>query len=629
MPLFQAPDRGDPRVRMFLLLCMLFALIGLMVYFGNLTEAYYSHYPSPNAQVMTHADGDPYRSIEPADSIAPITFELAEFAEANPQLGAEIEMQTDGLLALYKWLAGQTQEDMAAKARGRNRWHVSKMIREPSAWRGQVVHVYGMLADVERVEFHQNPPGLQHLYLLRLYDQHEMEFFSVLTPEMPEGAKVFEDKEEDRWEQWGDTLACDAVFLMNLPYRRDRRIRTTPLFVTKRVYLSLQGRAPPVILDERDHPTREYVDIEPERTVPALDMDFIRDKLFAPPKDGGAWQFLGTDFRREASNLREEKLVFDHAFEYLWGQDSETIRRGARNPEINHRTIMADNEPPAWMTGQLTRVRGLVATVEPMRFSPEQPGLERIYLLTIQDTSFRQPADHTWTVAVPNLPEGLKWGDTVEANGVFLKIHPYRTRLEQWRWAPLVAARSVEILPTPSTPLLPSYMTRKQIYILGTAFGAVVFGIFFLMYRASQKDTEKLKAIRHRSQEARVAAQRRQLQLAKLAKQNAHATPTPPPPPATPTPGAPLSMDAPSSAQPGVPDAPPPAPDGTSAPPHVPAADATTAPAPEPQPYTPEAAHDDPPMPDVSAPGFMAQLVHRAVHQPHSGEDHQPGDGDA
>lgn len=587
MTLFQSPDRGDPRLRLVFLICMLLGLVAGLGYLGNLSRAYYSRYPAPEQQVMKQADGDPFRNLEPADEIDPVAFQLAELGERNPDQGAIIDMQNDGVRAIYRWLMGYSHEEIAAMTRGRGRWHVTKLVREPSVWRGQLLHVYGMLADVETIEFHHNPAGIQYLYLLRLYDQHEMEFFSVLTPEMPENARVFQDKEEGQWEQWGDTLACDAVFLMNLPYRRPgRRVRTTPLFVTKRAYLSVQGRTPRIRFDERDDPGREYIDIEPEKTVPALDIDFIRDKVFSPPRDGGGWQFFGTDFRREATNLREEKTAFDHVFEYLWGQEEESIRQRARNPEINHRTLMAGNEPPSWMVGQLTRVRGTVAAVEPMRFSPELPGLPRIYILTVQDTSFRQPAEHTWAIAVPNLPEGLKWGDLIEANGVFLKNYPYRTRDNRWQWAPLVAARAVELLPPPISPLLPSYMTRTQAYILAAVVCAILLGVFFLMYRANRRDTEKLKEARKRKQDALIAAQRRKLQEA---RQNGQA----PIPPIRRTATPPVRT---RGAKPASPD---------------PGRDTPTT---ETEPPTPPTSPAPPPLPDVSDPGFMNQLVHRAVH---------------
>lgn len=423
----------------------------------------------------------------------------------------KIEKLENAVQKVYAWFAFKDDKWLHDNLYSRSLWHHERIMRSPSTWRFHPLHVYGMLVGKVIVDLPDNPPGLQKLFLLKLYDIHDRVFFTVLTPSLPQDAIIFKAATDTEYGHEGSTLAFDGVYIMNFPYSTPKGLRHTPLFAAKEVHFAKEARTPVPRLDEASDPGVEYKDIKPKKSVPGLDLDYLRGKIYSPPK-GGDKQLrslavgvrgAGADRQRYlkmAADLRGEKSALVHVFEYLFSLDDQAIDRFSASKDINYSSIMSGDNFPGWMLGKFTRFRGIAFSVEILKFPDASDGIERIYLVTVGDSNYTDVGDKTWVIATPNLPKNFRRGDRVEAEGIFLKLYPYRSTQDTWHWSPLLLTKNIRIVQLPGNPLIPTWIPLAYLpWIVGVVILLISF-VLFMMYRSSIHDTNSLERIKQRSQ---------------------------------------------------------------------------------------------------------------------------------
>lgn len=501
MALFRMASKGSPYMRLILLIAGLMVALGGMQYLRNYAQIRAgANLPAPDAQQYDYADpiaknaGGAFAGIEAEAQLYPTVTEDVLRLEREKGAGVVGNLQ-DPLLKLMRWLKGR-EPGWLERSVSRNVWHYLNAVREPSRWRFQSLHVYGMFATEDVIDFPGNPPGLQKLYLVTLFDQFDQAFFTVLTPQLPVGRELLTEGAPGRQGRRGSNLAGDAVFLMSFPFYTNAGVRDTPLFFAPRLWLAEEPRALPPLLDEQAGlPVPGEGANAPKQSVPGLDIAYLRSKVYNPPKSGDG----ARDYIRIASDLRSEKGALTHIYEYLSGMNPEQLATLAKNPDVNYLALMEGDNAPQGMFGAATSVDGVAISVETLRFPGASDGIDRIYLLTVGDLHYKDIADFTWVIATLSLPEGLRQGERVRAEGIFLKLYPYPTRTGQWHWSPLLVSKKVDRAPAAVSPFLPRWMTQ-ELYIAALILTVLV--LLFVMWRmwhSARLDTQKLEAIRLRT----------------------------------------------------------------------------------------------------------------------------------
>ncbi len=272
----------------------------------------------------------------------------------------------------------------------------------------------------------------------------------------------------------------------------------TPLFVAKRVVMAREGSTPPALLDERGDPGTTYEDIAPRQVVSQLDLKYVEERMFAPPKNGAGIRMFGGEFQEEVRNIKSEKDLLNHVFSYVWHFSEKELAERV-NPEINYVALMQGNQAPGWMRGKIAGFRGRAGYVEPWRFPEDGSGITRMYLVYGHDERYADPG-YTWVLATLNLPEGLREDDLLEAKGVFLKLYPYKTPARKWHWAPLIVCKHIRRVPP----------SKSNMYFIIALAGLLVLGLI-LLFVASRRDTATLEAMRKRTQERRLQRDRERI----------------------------------------------------------------------------------------------------------------------
>jgi len=501
--LFYRLDKNNSTRLRLILMCaaLLLAWSGrevLKLYSGQGTEK-----ADPESQDYEYSDDSGNEKnvlsrVTPEKELYPTVEEDLQFVERKRKPGSIADLKHP-ISKIIPWVASFSSDRIHNEALPRSLWHYENIMREPDYWRMNFMHVYGLLADKNIVEYPDNPPGMKKLFFLTLYDVYAGDYFTVLTPQMPVGAKVHEDSRGGNNSVHGSYLAFDGLFLMNYPYTTlGGNLQETPLFFAPRVWFAREGATPPPLLDGSIYGNRR-MDSKgfkiPFKVIPGIDIKFIKSKMYNPPKDGDRNPF----YRPMTADLRSEKSVLRHVFQYLYGVEQGEISLRADNPEINYVSLMQGRNAPAWMTGRFTGVTGIALSLDTLHFAEPVDGISRIHLLTVGDTAYKEPGLFTWVVACLELPEGLRQGNRVRAEGLFLKLFPYKTRENTWYWSPLIVSSKVQLLPDSLSPLAPSWLTKENVIWLFIIVGAVIFFVFGWMYFSSIRDNRDLNNILNRS----------------------------------------------------------------------------------------------------------------------------------
>lgn len=487
MALFPAPGGNDPRSRMT-------ALVGAL---GIVLISMYSchKYSKPVAGTlpddsppMVVADeratvDQPLKGIRTREHLG--TTHILDFVsndDQNRYRAQNLDLIRVALEEGFGWLKGQSHAEMQRLAWPRGRWSHAKVMQHPDRWRMNVLHVYGMLLHHEVIELTDMPAGMGKLHKLILFNVRNHHAFTVLTPLMPADAHALAGTQE------GSYLACDGLFIMRYPYLSNSGWKPTPLVLAKRVTFARERQTVPTRLDPRGDPGVDYAAIQPQETVDDLNVLAVQSQILAPPKDGSGFRHPGAmDYHLAASDIVQEKPAFDHLFQYIYSLSDEEIA-GKINPEVTYRSLMQGNAAPKWMTGKFTRFKGLASFVKTYDFPDAENGITRIHLLVGHDTRLRGP-DFTWVLACLNLPENLHADDEIEADGIFVKLYPYRSVEGKWHWAPLIVCKEIKRIDTsdqgrPTTAYV----------VIGIAVLLLVGGVYW----AGQRDTSDLEAVRQR-----------------------------------------------------------------------------------------------------------------------------------
>lgn len=551
MTLFSARDTGEPRTRIFLMIFLLALVISLAAMFRY--ESLYDHPGEVGAdQEMIHSDpatvaNDPLAELPALRDLPPIGAEVSwEEGLLRRRHTRSLEGYAHVFENVFAYLKSRSLEEIREEAIGRAGWSPAKLVQHPSRWRGRIMHVYGELESMESQVFPDNPPGLRRLYLLILRDPHTLRYSYVLTPTMPASARTPTHPHP------GSFLAADGVYLMNYPLETQAYGRwDTPFFVSRQAYHAVEGRTPYARLDEHDDPGVEYADIEPTRTIPGIDRAFLIKETYAPPKDGGGeeerrklrgWRTAARQFaaahgarietapyRELATQIRPEKPVYDMILQYLWHLDPEVIADRARASSLDYTTLMRGNETPEAYRGRFARFEGLIQTVRRLDFedpTSKELGLTRLYVVTGNDVRYKRAAQYTWTIVTPNLPPNLKRNDTIIADGIFVKLRPYRRADRRWHWSPLLVAPSIQEIDPPVSPLLPKWVSKEMAYTGAAVVVVAILAAILMLLRASSRDTDRLINLRNRSLRDQLEHEKQRIQgRAARAQAKARATP--------------------------------------------------------------------------------------------------------
>lgn len=502
MAIFKVSDRGSPLFRITLLLMALVVSIGGMSYLRYYAAGSNRVVPRDLQEYVKSDEAadvlHPFSAVPPEPDIYPTVYDDVRRIEHSRRPGS-IGTLDHAILKLCAWMGGKGENWLAQNALWRGAWHYENIVSEPSRWRFLPMHVYGTLVAQEEIEYPDNPPGLRKLFMLTLYDLHERNFFTVLTPLMPADAELTVESAPGRKGKFGSTLACDAVYVMAFPYLTRVGLRETPLFLAPRVWHAAEGPTPRPYLDGRGGIPDPLDDLpnRPLKSISGIDQRYVRSKMYYPPKQGDR----NPDYLSMASDVRSEKSILTHVYEYLYGLEPEVVREAGNNPEINYVTLMQGQNAPEWMIGQFTSFTGVVLSVETLRFPDPDDGINRIYLITAGDLRFANLEEFTWVAAALDLPEGLRRGDRISAAGIFLKLYPYRTRASRWHWAPLLVCRDVRLEPTPVSPLFPAWLPQEALPWIFVGVSLLMLLLFLHMFRTSQNDTRRLEEVRKRSQQ--------------------------------------------------------------------------------------------------------------------------------
>lgn len=397
---------------------------------------------SPAASVQ-----NPFPGLDPSGE-ALDTERLDPYVESDaavPEAAADLAGIAPAVYDVFRWLAARSDADLARDAIGRSEWHYNRLLREPGRWRWRLCHVYGLASRVEPETFSLGS-GLDRLWRVTLYDETLDRYYTVLTPLVPEG--VTTPKSGER----AARLAGDGLFAMVYPFRAEGGWERTPLFFARRLYRTREGATPRERLDER-LPWENPLPQTPARTAEVLDQAFLADHLYAPAYSQARRRMpYLADPLEMAHDLSGDQPAIVHAFAYLSARPTEELAR-AVSPGMNYAAIMEPDEMPVWMRGQAVVLRGRAVAVRTVRrTAPDALGFDRFHVLTVRCGTLPGGAPEDWSVAAPELPEGLRFDDRVEATGILLKRYPFPARDGErtiWRWSPLAAACGVRRLPPP------------------------------------------------------------------------------------------------------------------------------------------------------------------------------------
>lgn len=470
-------------------------LAAMVVHFrsGKLSEDALRQLNSRMELADPSAGSDPLAGI-PAAEVIPEDAGLALLERERTKAAGALGQIGASLRSVMQWAKGR-EEWLRQQALDRGSWHYDNVVREPSRWRFLPLHVYGLLVDQSVLEYPDNPPGLRKLFLLTLYDTNDGVFFTVLTPQAPAARQVATNAAPGRSAVRGTNLAFDGIFLMAFPFLTGDRLTDMPLFYAPSVRAAAEGRTPAGLVDGRSgRPAAGEGENKPLKQVPGLDVAYLRSRIYNPPKTGDG----NVQYASQAGDLRAEKTALVHVYEYLAGLSPERLQAMAKNPEVNYVSLMAGESAPEWTLGEATGFTGVVLSLQTLRFPASSDGIDRIYLLTVGDLEYRNAGEYTWVVAVLRLPEGLRKGDRVRADGIFLKLFPYKTGNNAWHWSPLLVSDSVSVVPRRLSPFLPTFIPDAAWPWIGAGVGlAVLLGGGWLL-RNARRDSQKLEGMTRR-----------------------------------------------------------------------------------------------------------------------------------
>lgn len=498
MRLFRVNNDKSPVVRIMILLIsagVLWAGMRYILQYSGSSSAVNLRLAAKYVHSEPSLDGgDPFAKVQGINALPPDTEEEIVEIERDASPSPLISLRPV-LKHIFSWLPNADTGNQGIW--GRAQWHGVNLLREPDYWRFERMHVFGELVSSEIIDFPDNPQGLQKLFWLTLYDRHEHYYYSVLTPTMPEGVVVAGSSKSLKQGGAGSMLAFDGVYLMNFPYTTASGVTQAPLFVTKVVYPASEGFTPAPLLDGASarypHSEKSY---QPEfETIPGIDIEYIKSRTYSPAKTGD----MNPQYRSMAADLRSEKDVLRHIFQYLYGSSDKQISQRVANSSISYVDLMSGANAPAWSVGKFCGFEGVAFSQDTLHFSGAKDGIKRIYLLTAGDLKYTNVADFTWVVACLELPKGLRRGDRIRAEGIFLKLYPYKTRDNYWHWAPLILCKKIIVLPQPLSLLAPEWLTRENAKWFFAAAGFVIIALFIYMYGSSKNDTRILNRILLRS----------------------------------------------------------------------------------------------------------------------------------
>ncbi len=503
--LYREPSQDNPKRR---IISLVAAFIVVLMIFFHMKQAAQQSQPdnpqtvTPESQRLRFADGDPLLQFEPVaamENVSEATVSLLAKDDANLAEASDLALIAPAVCEVLDWQAYQASQGKQQTVYSRNQWHWEKLMREPDQWRLTSIHLYGRLMKLQEIDNPGQREGLRKLFRITILDEYTQDYYTVLSPAVAQDARAFEAGVYQ-----GDTVACNAVFLKRYAYVTNNGWKRVPLLAARSVWLAVEPPAGAPLLDQRGDPGPAYQTILPKTTVATLDMDYLRDKMLTPNKDGtlpgsSSVKTFGVDIREMAADLADERLCLSHMFSYAYGFDDTKLHDEAQNPEINYATLMEGNNAPAWMIGKATRVTGIAGSVQTLHFQNAPDGVSRIHLITIGDSHYTDFREFTWIVATLNLPEGLRVGQTIDAEGVFYKLYPYRVS-EGWHWSPLLVCKNISARPTVASPFLPQSWTSTQRYIF---YGVMIaLGVFALgwMYRTVLSDHNQMENMvnRHR-----------------------------------------------------------------------------------------------------------------------------------
>ncbi|MBN2712887.1 MAG: hypothetical protein JXR97_10730 [Planctomycetes bacterium] len=494
MALFPAPGKENPQIKLYVLAALMAVVTMGLFTLENFTNGA-PKVPPPSEQEMVVADengtvDDPFPDLYVRPNLEKQN--MIDFvSEDDEDLGKATKLfrYRPAFEEGFAWFKGKSNEEIKSMALPRWEWNFVKIMRDVNNWRFQILHVYGMLLHYEKLELVNMPKGLQKLHLLILINPRTLEKMTVLTPLMPKAATALKGMSE------GSYLACDGLYLKRHVYVGNDGIKHTPMFLAKRVYFASEPISYPERLDERGDPGIDYKELKPEHTVKALDIPFIEQNILSLSKSQQAYSIPNAiDAREEASDIRGDKPALDHIFEYIYSMSDEEIANMV-NPEVTYLSTMAENLPPHWMVGKITRFRGIASRVITYRFPKDTLGIKRVHLIIGHDLRLGGP-DFTWAIATLNLPKGLREDDEITADGVFVKLYPYKTPEQKWHWSPLIVCKDVNIIErTPPGQVTPTYIV----------IAVAAFTLAFLMYWASNRDSKGLSDVRQRVLQRRIA----------------------------------------------------------------------------------------------------------------------------
>ena len=519
-----APDNSG-KTRLGIMIFMLAAVCS-----GMMAGKYYHdgpryECPPPERQAYQYSDSEtPFAKAVPT---VRLHHTIGMEAQAVERAGNPESLQSPALMSILNqviaWRASfQTPDAEACPVKPRTVWSHAKLIQNPSRWRWSVLHVYGRVQRYYPLEFPELPEGARKLFFVLLRDDFTQDYFTVLTPALPQGLARPSDSDGNvRGNRGADGLiAFDGVFIMDFPYYVPGAARLkddTPLFFADRVYLACEPRICGDRLDEWDDPAEEggapYADITPKHTVPGLDLNFLRTKVFIPT--GREEKPEAADGKEEsgekvvkirnldleiAGDLRAEKAAIDHITQYLWQKDPAALARAAQNPDMNYFNMLANPTDYGWMIGQAAGFYGVAMAVEPMRFlddfSSDDNSLNRYYLLNAGDGRYRGTGRLIWTLCCPNLPRNLRSGDWIAAEGIFCKLYPYKTGDGNWQWSPMLVCKEIRKVDAPSSPLSPSWLPKKYVpWALAVVVVLLASSLVWLYFSGRKDDKELAKLV--------------------------------------------------------------------------------------------------------------------------------------
>lgn len=500
-----SPKRGpQARAAMYLVL-----LAGLLVLFyrlhqiqfaeGKSNEKWRQQYIVPEPQSDRP---DPLAGIEPTDQffdgIDPA--ELGIFGDEDPAEANDLRDEGEAVrlsLAYLKSFAPQERDRFLDQNID---YSFPLLMARPEKWRGKPLHFYGILRQKDVQDFPDLDPPLDKMWRLTVHDARQSNFYTILTPQISTSVQI------------NRPIAAETIFLKRYPFwsvpnpMKSGFYQWNPLLVAKRVYAHREPLPPPTLLSSPDEKQQPF---PPEMTVEELSPGELQTIARAPkPGPGGEEPGGGSlskllrsvtiaghrpvPIEREVNNLQQEKHALEHLFAYVHGMSREELSRRT-DPRMSFERLMRPSRPPEWAEYNVASVAGRALFVDRIRAKGLESGIEQFYVLYAQDARHNN-RKYRWAIATLNLPPGLRMGDPVKCDGLFVKFYPYESRKHTWHWCPLVV-----------TPNLQK-TTRERLeapwwgYVLATALlVAVCAGIYY----ANRRDFERSDGVRQRIRERR------------------------------------------------------------------------------------------------------------------------------